>query len=209
MSIEISATQRNEKGTGVSRRLRRSGQVPGTLYGGDKDAVSIVLDAHQLALQFRREAFHASILQMNLDGKKVNVLLRAFQLNPISNAIQHIDFQRISATETIHVRVPFHFIHEDVAPGVKLGGGIVAHIATEAEISCLAKNLPEFIEVDVSHLEMGQSVHLSQIALPAGVTFDQLAHGNDLAVVAIAKTRAGISDELAGDATPEPEKTTS
>jgi large subunit ribosomal protein L25 len=116
-------------------------------------------------------------------------------MHPVRNTIQHIDFQRVSANEKVHVRIPFHFLHEDTAPGVKVGGGIVAHIMTEAEVSCLPKDLPEFIEVDLAALELGDSVHLSQITLPKGVEFVALAHGNDAAVAAIAKTRGGISDD--------------
>jgi large subunit ribosomal protein L25 len=118
-------------------------------------------------------------------------------MHPVRNTIQHIDFQRVSATEKIHVKVPFHFLNEDVAPGVKLGGGIVAHILTEADVSCLPKDLPEFIEVDVAKLEIGQSVHLSEITLPKGVEFVQLAHDNDAAVAAIAKTRGSLADDTA------------
>ncbi len=155
----------------------------------------------ELFLQFRHEAFHASILSLNLDGKKENVLLRDYQMHPVRNTIQHIDFQRVSATEKIHVKVPFHFLNEDIAPGVKLGGGIVAHILTEADVSCLPKDLPEFIEVDVAALEIGQSVHLSEIKLPKGVEFVQLAHDNDAAVAAIAKTRGSLADDAADAAT--------
>jgi large subunit ribosomal protein L25 len=134
-------------------------------------------------------------LSLNLDGKKEDVLLRDFQMHPVRNTIQHIDFQRVSANEKVHVKIPFHFLNADVAPGVKLGGGIVAHIMTEAEVSCLPKDLPEFLEVDLAALEIGDSVHLSQVTLPKGVEFVQLVHGNDAAVAAIAKTRGGISDE--------------
>ncbi len=194
MTIEIKAVKRDAKGTGASRRLRHAGSVPGVVYGAGKDAVTIELDAKELFLEFRREAFHASVLDLNLDGKKESVLLRDFQMHPVRNTIQHIDFQRVSASEKIHVKVPFHFINGDIAPGVKLGGGIVAHIFTEADVSCLAKDLPEFIEVDVAKLEMGHAIHLSEIALPKGVTFVQLAHGDDAAVVSIAKTRGSISE---------------
>jgi large subunit ribosomal protein L25 len=193
MAIEINATKRDAKGTGASRRLRRAGAVPGVIYGGGKDAIAIELNYKELFLQFRHEAFHASILNLNLDGKKENVLLRDFQMHPVRNTIQHIDFQRVSETEKIHVKVPFHFINADVAPGVKLGGGIVAHILTEADVSCLAKNLPEFIEVDLAKLESGQSIHLSEIKLPSGVEFVQLAHGDDAAVASIAKTRGSVA----------------
>ena len=194
MAIEINAVKRDAKGTGASRRLRRAGTVPGVVYGGGKEAIPLEINAKELFLQFRHEAFHASVLTLNLDGKKNSVLLRDFQMHPVRNTIQHIDFQRVSATEKIHVKVPFHFINADIAPGVKTGGGIVAHIQTEADVSCLAKDLPEFIEVDVAKLEMGHSVHLSQIKLPKGVEFVQLAHGDDAAIASIAKTRGGVSD---------------
>jgi large subunit ribosomal protein L25 len=195
MSIEINAVKRDVKGTGASRRLRRAGNVPGVVYGAGKPAVNLEVNHKDLFLQFRHESFHASILSLNLDGKKEDVLLRDFQMHPVRNTIQHIDFQRVSATEKIHVKVPFHFLNADIAPGVKLEGGIVAHIMTEAEVSCLPKDLPEFIEVELGALEIGQSVHLSQVTLPKGVEFVQLAHGNDAAVAAIAKTRGGMADE--------------
>jgi large subunit ribosomal protein L25 len=185
MEIIVQAKKRDSKGKGASRRLRRAGLVPGIVYGGDKEAVSIELDHKNLFMQFRHEAFHASILTLDLDGKKESVLLRDYQL--------HIDFQRVSATDKIHVKVPLHFINEDVAPGVKLGGGLITHIMTEADISCLAKDLPEFIEVDLSNLDVGQTIHLSQIKLPKGIEFVQLAHGDDSAVVSIAKPRGGSS----------------
>jgi large subunit ribosomal protein L25 len=194
MSIEINAVTRDAKGTGASRRLRHAGTVPGVVYGGGKAAIALEINAKELFLEFRHEAFHASVLSLNLDGKKENVLLRDFQMHPVRNTIQHIDFQRVSATEKIHVKVPFHFINADIAPGVKTGGGILAHVLTEADVSCLAKDLPEFIEVDVAKLEMGQSIHLSEIKLAKGVSFVQLAHNDDAAVVSIAKTRGGVAD---------------
>ena len=199
MSIEIKATKRDVKGTGASRRLRRAGTVPGVVYGGGKEAIAIEINHKELFLQFRHEAFHASILDLVLDGKKESVLLRDSQMHPVRNTIQHVDFQRVSTTEKIHVKVPFHFVNADVAPGVKLGGGIVAHILTEADVSCLAKDLPEFIEVDVAALEIGHSIHLSEIKLPKGVEFVQLGHGDDAAVASIAKTRGGVSEAAAED----------
>ncbi|OIQ91120.1 50S ribosomal protein L25 [mine drainage metagenome] len=194
MSIEINAVKRDAKGTGASRRLRRAGTVPGVVYGGGKEAFPLEINAKELFLQFRHEAFHASVLSLILDGKKESVLLRDFQMHPVRNTIQHIDFQRVSATEKIHVKVPFHFINGEIAPGVKTGGGIVAHILTEADVSCLAKDLPEFIEVDLAKLEMGHSIHLSQIKLPKGVSFVQLAHEDDAAIASIAKTRGGVAE---------------
>jgi large subunit ribosomal protein L25 len=199
MQIEIKASKREGKGTGASRRLRRAGSVPGVVYGAGKEAVPVQFDHKALFLQFRHEAFHASILTLDLEGKKEQVLLRDYQLHPVRNSIQHIDFQRVSASEKIHVKVPFHFINEDVAPGVKLGGGLVGHILTEADVSCLPKDLPEFIEVDLANLEVGHSIHLSEIKVPAGVEFVQLAHGNDAAVVSIAKPRGGAAADETGE----------
>lgn len=193
MAIEISAKARDAKGTGASRRLRRENKVPGVVYGGDKEAVSLELDGGELFVKFREEAFHASILNLNVEGTQESVLLRDFQLHPVRNTIMHIDFQRVDVNEKIHIKVPFHFINEDIAKGVKVGGGIVARILTEAEVSCLPKDLPEFIEVDVAELDMGHSIHLSEISLPEGVEFVQLAHDHDTAVVSIAKTRGGAS----------------
>ena len=204
MSISINAVKRDVKGTGASRRARRAGNVPGVVYGGGQAAVNLEINHKELFLEFRHEAFHSSILDLILDGKKESVLLRDFQMHPVRNTIQHMDFQRVSANEKIHVKVPFHFINADIAPGVKLGGGIVAHILTEAEVSCLPKDLPEFLTVELATLEIGHSVHLSQITLPKGVEFVALAHGNDAAVAAIAKTRGGVSDDAAETTEAEP-----
>lgn len=195
MAIEIKAAKRELKGTGASRRLRRTGMVPGIIYGASKDPISIELNHKDLFYQFRHETFHASILSLDLDGKKEDVLIRDYQMHPYRNEIQHIDFQRVSATEKIHVKVPLHFVNAEIAPGVKTAGGIVAHILTEADVSCLPKNLPEFIEVDLANLQAGHSIHLSEILLPKGVEFVQLAHGNDAAVATIAKPRGPSAEE--------------
>jgi len=200
MEILIAASKRDDKGTGASRRLRRAGKVPGVLYGAHKDAVSLELDHKALFLQFRHEAFHASILTLELDGKKESVLLRDYQMHPVRNTIQHIDFQRVSATEKIHVKVPLHFINAETCPGVKTGGGIVTHIFTEVDISCLAKDLPEFIEVDLGKAEVGTTVHLSEIKLPKGVEFVQLSHGDDAAVANVIKPRGPSAADLEADA---------
>ncbi|MFA6180139.1 MAG: 50S ribosomal protein L25/general stress protein Ctc [Candidatus Methylopumilus sp.] len=206
MEILIAANKRDDKGTGASRRLRRAGKVPGVVYGANKEAVSLEFDMKALFLQFRHEAFHASILTLELDGKKESVLLRDYQMHPVRNTIQHIDFQRVSATEKIHVKVPLHFVNADIAPGVKTGGGIVAHIFTEADVSCLAKDLPEFIEVDLANLETGHSIHMSEIKLPKGVEFVQLSHGTDSAVATITKPRgAAAADEEVAAETPAAE----
>ncbi|MEE9331840.1 MAG: 50S ribosomal protein L25/general stress protein Ctc [Methylophilaceae bacterium] len=196
MSINIKAVQRDVKGTSASRRLRRAGSVPGVVYGGEKPAITLEFEHKALFMEFRHEAFHASILSLEVDGKKEDVLLRDYQLHPVRNTIQHVDFQRVSATQKIHVKVPFHFINADVAPGVKVSGGIVGHILNEAEVSCLPKELPEFIEVDLGNLELGDAIHLSEIPTPDNVEFIQLAHGNDPAVSAVNKPRAAIVEEV-------------
>ncbi|MCX7627116.1 MAG: 50S ribosomal protein L25/general stress protein Ctc [Methylophilaceae bacterium] len=200
MQIEIIANKRDAKGSGASRRLRRAGKVPGIVYGAGKDAICIELDHKALFMQFRHEAFHSSILTLNLDGKKEQVLLRDYQMHPVRSEILHVDFQRVSANQKIHVKVPLHFVNADIAPGVKLAHGIVTHIMTEAEVSCLPKDLPEFIEVDLSNLQAGHSIHLSEIKLPKGVEFVQLAHGDDAAVVSIPMPRGGVAGEEAGEA---------
>lgn len=205
MAIEIRATLRNAKGTGASRRLRRAGKVPGIIYGAHKDPVNVEFDHKELFLEFRHEAFHASILTLNVEGNKESVLLRDYQMHPVRNTLQHIDFQRVSATEKIHVKVPLHFVNADTCPGVKLNGGIPAHILTEADISCLPKDLPEFIEVDMGNLNIGQSIHLSEIKLPSGVEFVQLSHGNDAAVASVAKTRGSSSADEESSAAPAAE----
>jgi large subunit ribosomal protein L25 len=202
MQIEITAKKRESKGTGASRRLRRAGNIPGIVYGGGKDAVSIELNHKDLFLKFRHEAFHASILDLNLDGKKEQVLLRDYQMHHVRTEITHIDFQRVSATEKIHVKVPLHFINAEIAPGVKLGGGIVTHILTEADVSCLPKDLPGFIEVDLSNMELGQTIHLSEVAVPKGVEFVKLAHGDDSAIANVIKPRGMTVEEEAEEAAP-------
>jgi large subunit ribosomal protein L25 len=203
MAIEIKASKRDVIGTSASRRLRHAGTVPGVIYGGSEDAFAISLNAKELFMEFRHEAFHASVLDLILDGKKESVLLRDFQMHPVRNTIQHIDFQRVDQNKPIHMKVPFHFVNEDLAPGVKVGGGIVAHILTEAEVTCLPKDLPGFIEVDVAELELGHAIHLTEVTLPEGVAFTALAHDDDAPIVSIAKTRGSISSSTDEDATEE------
>ena len=165
MKITVTAEKRDMKGTGASRRLRKNGKIPGILYGNHKEAQSIVLDSKTLHLQFNKEAFHASILELSTDGEKESVLLRDYQLEPVRCTILHVDFQRVNQNEKIHVNVPFHFINEDIAKGVKLEGGVVSHIMTEVNIFCLPKDLPQFIEVNLENLELGHTIHLSDLTL--------------------------------------------
>ncbi len=206
MKIEIKAKERKSKGTGASRRLRHEGSTPGILYGGVKDAISLEIDTKELFMQFRHEAFHASILTLNLEGKKESVILRDFQMHPVRNNIQHIDFQRINENEKISVKVPFHFINEETAPGVKIEGGLVSHIMTEIDISCLPKDLPQYIEVDLGELAMGESIHLSEVTVPDGVELTSLTDENDPAITSISKPKVVVEEEIVTEASEEGEE---
>lgn len=194
MHIEINAKKRVLQGTGASRRLRHASRVPGIVYGGGKDPQPIDLDHKELYFSLKNEAFHSSVLTLNLDGEKENVLLRDFQMHPYKIIVMHVDFQRVDATHKVHVKVPLHFINADVAPGVKLGGGVVSHLLTEVDVECLPDALPEFIEVDLSALEAGHTIHLSELKLPAGVQFVALVRGEDHGVANILAVRGGASD---------------
>ena len=185
MKIEIKADKRSVQGTGASRRLRRESKVPGVIYGAGKDALPIELDHKDLWFKLKMEAFHASILDMDVAGDKSQVLLRDYQMHPFRPMILHADFQRVDANKKIHMRVPLHFVNAEISPGVKVAGGLVEHVMKELEISCLPKDLPEFIEVDLSGLNAGDTIHLSQVALPKGVEVPELKLGadHDVAVV--------------------------
>ena len=194
MKIEINAVLRDAKGTGASRRLRHEGKVPGVLYGGKGDAKSIELNAKDLYMQFKHEAFHASILTLNIDGKKESVLLRDYQMHPVRNNIQHIDLQRIDENKKLSVKIPFHFLNEDVAPGVKLEGGVVSHIMVDVDISCLPKDLPTYIEVDLVNLSIGDSIHLSEIKAPEGVELTALSEENDPIITSVSKPKVVVEE---------------
>ncbi|MBI5890103.1 MAG: 50S ribosomal protein L25/general stress protein Ctc [Nitrosomonadales bacterium] len=176
--MEISATTRKAQGTGASRRLRKANRVPGIVYGAGEAAL-IELDHNTLYYALRNEAFHASILSLDLDGKKESVLLRDFHMHPFRQQVQHIDFQRVDAKKKIHMRVPLHFINAEIAPGVKTGGGIISHVLNELEINCLPADLPASVEVDLAHLDLGHSIHVSDVKLPKGVAVAGHHHAND------------------------------
>ena len=194
MKIEINAVLRGAKGTGASRRLRHEGKVPGVLYGGKDDVKSIELNAKDLFMQFKHEAFHASILTLNLDGKKESVLLRDYQMHPVRNNIQHIDLQRIDENKKLSVKIPFHFLNENVAPGVKLEGGVVSHIMVDVDISCLPKDLPTYIEVDMIALSIGDSIRLSDIKVPEGVELTTLSEDNDPTVTSVSQPKVVVDE---------------
>jgi len=201
---EISAEKRDEQGTSASRRLRRAGKVPGILYGGGKSPQKLTIDHAGLYLNLKHEAFHTSILTVNVAGEEPEqAILRDLQMHPFRPIVHHIDLQRISATEKIHMRVPLHFLNQDIAPGVKVQGGMVIHLMSEVDITCLPKDLPEFLPIDLVNMNLNDSVHLQDIPLPEGVTITSLAHGGDnLAVVAIVPPRAVEEEAPVAEAAP-------
>jgi large subunit ribosomal protein L25 len=202
MKIEVVAFPRTQQGTGASRRLRGSGRVPGIIYGANKPAQAVELDQRALLRHLKLEAFHASILDMTVDGGKEPVLLRDFQMHPWKPMVLHVDFQRIDKTKKIHMRVPLQFRNADISPGVKVGGGMVQHVMNEIEIQCLPDHLPEYIEVDLKDLDLGDSIHVNELALPAGVEpLSKLKHDNP-AVVTVQIPRAiAVEEEVAAPVT--------
>jgi len=169
--MKVVAFERSVQGTGASRRLRNSGKTPGIIYGGKQESpCAIELDHNALFHALRKEAFHSSILDIELNGKSQKALLRDYQMHPFKPLVLHVDFQRVSATEKIHMRVPLHFKGAEESEAVKFGGAVVSHIANEIEITCLPADLPEFLEVDLSKIVIGQSVHAKDVVLPKGVS---------------------------------------
>jgi large subunit ribosomal protein L25 len=198
MKIAIKAEPRSVQGTGASRRLRRESKVPGIVYGAGKDATPIEVDHKDLWFKLKMEAFHASILDMEIGTEKAQVLLRDYQMHPFRPIILHVDFQRVAADRKIHMSVPLHFVNEHVSPGVKMAGGLVEHVMKELEIQCLPKDLPEFIEVDLAGLQAGHSLHVSALALPAGVEAI-VPKGEDPTVATIVIPRMLTADEEAAE----------
>ena len=169
MEIEVIAYKRDAQGSSASRRLRHAGKVPGIVYGGTSAPMQIELDHNALYHALRKEAFHASVLTLTVDGSKESVLLRDTQWHPYKQQVLHVDFQRVDKDHKIHVKVPLHFLNADVAPGVKTGGGKAHHIVNELDVQCFPGSLPEFIAVDMGKLEVGHSIHANDLVLPAGV----------------------------------------
>ncbi len=190
MNFEVIAQARAEQGSGASRRLRNAGRVPAIVYGAGKDAQAVTLDHNSIYHALRVEAFHASVLSLNVDGQVEKVLLRDVQHHPFRQLVLHVDFQRVDPNAKLHIKVPLHFVNADVAPGVKLGGGIISHVANEVDVSCLPADLPEFIEVDLANLGAGQSIHMADLKLPKGVELVAL-HRGDNQTVANCSGKAG------------------
>ncbi len=194
-SFELAATIRQDLGKGATRRLRKQDMVPAVIYGAGADPVSITLTHNQLLHSTENEAFFSHILSINIEGKKESVIIKALQRHPAKPILMHADFLRVNLKEKLKVHVPIHFIGEDDSPGVNQGG-VVTHDLVDVEVECLPKDLPEFVTVDVSALEIGESLHLSDIKLPKGMILVALTQGenNDLQVAAVQANRAAQAD---------------
>ena len=193
---EIEAETRVDRGKGASRRLRRDDKIPAILYGAGTEPVAIQIGHNDMLLSTENEAFYSSILTLKLDGSAEKVVLKDMQRHAYKPRILHVDLQRVDEAERLTMRVPIHFINEERCVGVKEGGGLISHLLTELEVTCLPKDLPEFIEIDVQALELGHSVHLSDVITPAGVTITALMHGGDgtRPVVAVQVPKMAIED---------------
>jgi len=201
-SFLINAEMREDLGKGASRRLRHAGKVPAIIYGFGGEPVSVTLEHSKIIHNLEEETFYSQILEISLNGKTERVVLRDLQRHPAKALIMHMDFQRVNENEAMHVHIPLHFIGEDICPGVKLESGAVSHQTTEVEISCLPKDLIEFIEVDVSALNIGDSIHLTDLKLPEGVSLVALSHGegHDQTVVTVHVTKTVEVEEGAPEA---------
>ena len=200
--FQLDASSRANVGKGASRRLRHENAVPAIVYGADKEPANVSIQHHHLVHALQNEAFFASIVTLTVDGKEEDVIIKDLQRHPAKPRVLHADFQRVDANKPVHMNVPLHFVNEAIAAGVKVGGGQVAHLMTKLDISCLPKDLPEYIEVDIQELGLGESLHISDLKLPSGVSSIALSHGEsgDLAVVAIQAPRRVEADASAAAA---------
>ena len=185
MSLELNATLREVKGKGASRRLRHAKTLPAIVYGGSEDPVSITLLQKDVQYRLPDEHFYSQVLSLNIEGKAEDVLLRDVQHHPYKMEVMHMDFIRVDAKKVVHVFSQLHYVGEDVSPGIKSEDGVINHVLTEVELECLPKNIPEFIEIDLSEMHVGDVIHLSDLKLPEGVEVLALKQGeeHDTAVV--------------------------
>ena len=197
-NFTINAKSREDTGKGASRRLRRlTGEVPAIIYGGKKDAEKISILHKDITKALENDAVYSSIISLSIDGKAEDTIIKDIQRHPAKQIILHMDFLRVSKTTKLQTRVPLNFINEDICVGVKLGGGLIAHTMTDIEVSCLPKDLPESIDVDMAEIDVGQIVHLSDLTLPDGVESVSLSQGTDydLTVATVNKQKAVEIDE--------------
>lgn len=194
MQFTIQATKRDAKGTGASRRLRNAGTTPGIIYGNNMPASQISLDHNSLFHALRNEAFHSSVLQIEVEGKKEPAILRDVQWHPFRQLVLHVDFQRVDASHAIHIKVPVHFINGDICPGVKVNGGVASHTINELDVKGMMDDLPSFIEIDLKDLDTGTPLHLRDVKLPKGVELVHATDG-DRVVASIVTMRAAEVEE--------------
>ena len=195
--MKVIAFNRTLQGSGASRRLRNSGQTPGIIYGGAEAPALIQLDGNALFHALKKEAFHGSVLEMEIDGKTQPVLLRDFQMHAFKQLVLHADFQRVDANSKLHKKIALHFVNADVSPAVKLHGATVSHVLESLDVSCLATDLPEFITVDLSTIDVGHSIHVNDLALPKGVT--AITHGKNFTIATAAVPAGHVSAEAAAE----------
>ncbi|WP_027795929.1 50S ribosomal protein L25/general stress protein Ctc [Paraburkholderia acidipaludis] len=202
--MKVIAFERNLQGTGASRRLRNAGKTPGIVYGVGAEPQLIELDHNALWHALKKEAFHSSILDLEVAGKAQQVLLRDVQYHPFRQLVLHVDFQRVDPSKKIHTKVPLHFMNQETNPAVKTGGAIISHVLAEIEVQCLPSALPEFLEVDLAKIEAGQSLHAKDITLPAGVTLVPHVESENPVVVS-APVPAGAVAAAEGEEAPAAE----
>ncbi|KQV79504.1 50S ribosomal protein L25 [Massilia sp. Root351] len=198
--MKVVAFKRELQGTGASRRLRISGQTPGIVYGGAEAPITISLDHNALYHALKKEVFHSSILDLEIDGKTQQVLLRDFQMHAYKQLVLHADFQRVDANTKLHKKVALHFINADVSPAVKLHGASISHVLSELDVSCVAGDLPEFVNVDLANIDVGHSIHVSDLVLPKGVT--AVTHGKNQTVATASVPAGHVSAEATAAAAP-------
>jgi large subunit ribosomal protein L25 len=200
VSFTFGADRREMQGKGASRRLRHSGKVPAILYGGPLGPQALVLDQQNLLTMIGSEKFYSSIVRVNVDGKPQEAIIKDVQMHPARHSVVHVDLQRVVENEAIRLHLPIHFKGEAAAPGVKSQGGLVSHMRSDVEVTCLPKDLPEFLEMDLSGMNLNETLFLSDIPLPEGVHIPELGHGRNAPVVSIHAPRAAEPEPVAVEA---------
>lgn len=195
-NFEVEATVRHDMGKGASRRLRREEKVPGVIYGGGKAPVSLTFEHNKILKSLSNEAFYSHILTLKTNGENERVILKDVQRHPFKPRILHLDFQRVRSDVKLHMHVPLHFIGGEEAPGVKEAGGLISHIESDVEVSCFPDDLPEFLEINVSQMQLNDILHLSDIKLPKGVEIVALLHENDKPIVSLHMPRIEAEPEV-------------
>jgi large subunit ribosomal protein L25 len=196
----VGAESRNDQGKGASRRLRHAGKVPAILYGGKGEPSNIAMDQLKLLNVIGDERFYSSIVTLKLDGKDHQVIIKDIQMHPAKNAVVHVDLQRVLADQPIRIHLPIHFVNQATCPGVKTEGGQVSHLKSDVEITCLPKDLPEALVVDMAAMHLNDTIFLKDVQVPPGVTIPELAAGRDIPVVSIHAPRAEEPEPVAAEA---------